>query len=207
MQKATGLEYEEQGHGEPLLLIHGAFIADALSLLARESALTDRYRVIWYRRPGYGGSDPVTPPFSMDDQAARARGLLEHLGVEKAHIVGHSGGGVIATALACQDPGLTRSLTVLEPAILPPAIAKAFPDMLAPAIEVYRSGDPGGGVDAFMELIGSHPNWREELARVLPDGPAQVRSRFANGRRGPRHSYRCPRHHHGFFQPGQSPGR
>jgi hypothetical protein len=39
MQKAAGLEYEEHGHGEPLLLIHGAFIADALSLLARESAL------------------------------------------------------------------------------------------------------------------------------------------------------------------------
>ena len=51
MLKAEGLEYEEHGRGEPVLLIHGAFISDALSLVAREAALTERNRVIWYRIP------------------------------------------------------------------------------------------------------------------------------------------------------------
>ncbi len=133
MLKAKGLEYEEHGHGEAVLLIHGAFISDALSLIACEAALTERNRVIWYRRRGYGGSDPVSAPFSIAEQAGDAQALLEHLGVEWAHVVGHSGGGVIATELALQAPQLVRSLVVLEPAIMPPPIVAAFPEMLAPA--------------------------------------------------------------------------
>ena len=122
----------------------------------------------------YGGSDPVSPPFTMADQAASARALLAELGIERAHIVGHSGGGVIATELSLQAPDLARSLIVLEPAILPPPIAAAFPEMLRPAREAYESGDPGAGVDAFINIIGGDPNWRTELLRTLPDGPVRA---------------------------------
>ncbi len=174
MRKANGLEYEEHGLGDPVLLIHGAFISDALSLVAREAALADRNRVIWYRRRGYGGSDPVSAPFSIAEQAGDAQALLAHLGVEQAHVVGHSGGGVIATELALQAPQLVRSLVVLEPAIMPPPIATAFPEMLAPARAAYLSGDAGGGVDSFLNVIGSDPDWRNQLAKRLPAGPEQA---------------------------------
>ncbi len=174
MLKAEGLEYELHGDGEAVLLIHGAFISDALSLVAREPALTERYRTIWYRRRGYGGSDPVSPPFSIAQQAGDAQALLAHLGVERAHVVGHSGGGVYATELALQASQLVRSLVVLEPAIMPPPIAAAFPEMLAPARETYLSGDAGGGVDSFMNLIGGDPDWRNQLAKTLPAGPEQA---------------------------------
>jgi len=174
MRKAKGLEYEEIGQGEPVLLIHGAFVSDALSLVAREPALADRNRVIWYRRRGYGGSDRGSEPFSIGGQAADARGLLEELGVERAHVVGHSGGGVIATELALQSPALVRSLVELEPAIFPPALAKAWPEMLAPLVETYRSGDVGGAVDAFMKMVSITGDWRAELGAVLPAGPEQA---------------------------------
>ena len=174
MLKAKGLEYEEHGHGEAVLLIHGAFISDALSLIACEAALTERNRVIWYRRRGYGGSDPVSAPFSIAEQAGDAQALLEHLGVEWAHVVGHSGGGVIATELALQAPQLVRSLVVLEPAIMPPPIVAVFPEMLAPARKAYLSGDAGGGVDAFMNVIGGDPDWRNQLGKTLPAGPEQA---------------------------------
>ncbi len=174
MLKAKGLEYEEHGQGEPVLLIHGAFISDALCLVAREAALAKRYRVIWYRRRGFGGSDPVSPPFSIAEQAGDAQALLAHLGVKRAHVVGHSGGGVIATQLALQAPQLVRSLVVLEPAILPPALAAAFPEMLAPAMEAYRSGNVGGAVDLFMNMVAPEPDWRTELAKTLPAGPEQA---------------------------------
>lgn len=174
MQNAKGLEYEEYGQGEPVLLIHGAFISDALSLVAREPALAERNRVIWYRRRGYGGSDPGKEPFSIATQAADARGLLGHLGIERAHVVGHSGGGVIATELALQSPELVRSLVELEPAIFPPDLAHLWPEMLAPIIENYRSGDVGGAVDGFMNMVAPAENWRAELAEVLPAGPEQA---------------------------------
>lgn len=174
MRKAKGLEYEENGQGEPVLLIHGGFISDAFSLVAREAVLAERNRTIWYRRRGYGGSDPVSAPFSIAEQAGDAQALLAHLGVERAHVVGHSGGGVIATELALQAPQLVRSLVVLEPAIMPPPIAAAFSEMLAPAIEAYRSGNLGEAVDLFMKLVGSEPDWRTELAKTLPAGPEQA---------------------------------
>lgn len=171
MRKANGLEYEEHGKGDPVLLIHGAFISDALSLVAREPALADRYRVIWYRRRGYGGSRPVSGPFSVAEQAADARGLLAELGVERAHVVGHSGGGVIATELALQSPKLVRCLVELEPAIFPPALAEAFPRMLAPALEAYRAGNVSAGVDLFMNMVAPADDWRGDLAKALPKGP------------------------------------
>lgn len=174
MNKAAGLEYEEHGRGDPVLLIHGAFISDALSLMAREPALTEGNRVIWYRRRGYGGSDPLSPTFSIAEQAGEALTLLTELGVDRAHLVGHSGGGVIATEIALQAPERVRSLVVLEPAIFPPAIAAAFPDMLKPAREAFESGDAAAGVDEFMAVVAPKPDWRGELRPALPDGPERA---------------------------------
>jgi pimeloyl-ACP methyl ester carboxylesterase len=176
MRKVVGLEYQEHGRGEPLLLIHGAFIADALSRVAREPSLTRSHRVIWYRRRGYGGSDPVSPPFSIAQQADDARDLLAGLGIERADVLGHSGGGVIATELALRAPGLVRSLVVLEPAIFPPALVEAFTGMLAPVLAAYGSGDVQGSVDAFMKLVGPERewDWRAELAAALPGAPEQA---------------------------------
>jgi pimeloyl-ACP methyl ester carboxylesterase len=143
-------------------------------LVAREPALTERNRAVWYRRRGYGGSEPGSAPFSIAEQAKDARALLAQLGIERAHVVGHSGGGVIATELTLQAPELVRSLAVLEPAIMPPAIAAVFPDMLAPAMEAYHSGNVGGAVDLFMNMVAPEPDWRGELAKALPDGPEQA---------------------------------
>jgi pimeloyl-ACP methyl ester carboxylesterase len=174
MLKAKGLEYKEHGQGEPVLLIHGAFISDALSLVAREAALTERHRVIWYRRRGYGGSKPVSGPFNVEEQAVDAQSLLAELGVERAHVVGHSGGGVIATELALQAPGLVRSLVELEPAIFPPALAEAFPQMIGPALDAYRAGNVSVGVDLFMNMVAPAPDWRGDLAKALSKGPEQA---------------------------------
>ena len=173
MQKLAGLEYEEHGAGEAVLLIHGAFISDALSLVAREAALASHYRVIWYRRRGYGGSSPVSAPFSIAEHAEDAQSLLAHLGIERAHIVGHSGGGVIATELTIQAPQVVRSLVVLEPAIFSPQLKAAFLQMLGPVNETYRSGDVGAAVDAFMNMVAPEPDWRGELRKALPKGPEQ----------------------------------
>ena len=141
MLKAEGLEYEAKGDGEPVLLIHGALIADALLPLTREAVLADRYRLIRYRRRGHGGSDPYSGPFSLEQPGQDAQALLKHLGVERAHVIGHSGGGAIAVQLAIQAPGLVHSLVVLEPAIMPAEIAPAFSENVAPVLEAYRSGD------------------------------------------------------------------
>jgi pimeloyl-ACP methyl ester carboxylesterase len=174
MLKARGLEYEENGQGDPVILIHGAFISDALSLVAREPALVERNRVIWYRRRGHDGSDPQSESFSIAEQAADARVLLAHLGLEQAHVVGHSGGGVIALELALQAPELVRSLVINEAAIFPPNLKDAFPEMLKPAMDAYHAGKVSAAVDMFMEMVAPVSDWRGDLAKMLPHGPEQA---------------------------------
>jgi pimeloyl-ACP methyl ester carboxylesterase len=84
------LEYEVAGAGEPVVFIHGAFIADVLQPLAAETSLTGRYRLITYRRRGYAGSSRTPGSVRIARQAADCRALLGHLGIEHAHVAGHS---------------------------------------------------------------------------------------------------------------------
>src|SRR5687768_6545294 len=109
MERATTdagveLEYELRGHGDPVLLIHGSHIARSFLALCGQRALTERYTLIRYHRRGHLGSTPPLGPVSVADQAADARGLLDHLGVGRAHVVGHSSGGSIALQFAADHP-------------------------------------------------------------------------------------------------------
>jgi pimeloyl-ACP methyl ester carboxylesterase len=173
MLKAEGLEYEARGDGEPVLLIHGALIADTFLPLMREAALADPYRLIRYHRRGHAGSDPVSSASSIEQQAQDALALLTHLGVERAHVVGHSGGGVIAAQLAIDAPSLVHSLVVLEPAIMPAEMLAAFVEALALPLALHRSGDGAKAVDLFLSMVGG-PDWRTEVAKTLPGAAEQA---------------------------------
>ena len=176
MLKAKGLEYEATGDGEAVLLIHGALIADAMLPLAREDALSESYRLIRYRRRGHGRSDSPPSPFSIRQQAGDALALMRHLGVERAHVIGHSGGGTIGVELASEAPGRVHTLVVLEPAIMPTDSAAAFARSAAPVLEVYRSGDTRRALDQWMDLVrvSSQSGWRDRVAKTVPGGAEQA---------------------------------
>ena len=116
LQRATldgvELEYEVRGSGEPVLLVHAGAFADWFAPLVAEPSLASRYALINYHRVGYGGSARPDGPISIVDQAAHCRMLLGRLGVERAHVVGHSSGANIALQLALDAPGSVRSLTL-----------------------------------------------------------------------------------------------
>ena len=88
------LEYEVRGAGEPVVLMHAGVCADFFKPLMQESALTQRYTLLNYHRVGYGQSLRVAGPVSIAQQAAHCRSLLRHLGIERAHVVGHSSSGM-----------------------------------------------------------------------------------------------------------------
>ena len=173
MLKAEGFEYEANGAGEAVLLIHGSHIADAHAPLMREAALAERYRLIRYHRRGFAGSARMTGAFSIERQAQDALALLTHLGVERAHVVGHSYGGAIGLQLAIDAPSRVRSLVVLEPAIMGPDTSAAFFEAAAPIFAAYGAGDHAKAVDLFLTAV-SAPDWRSVVEHTVPGGPEQA---------------------------------
>lgn len=173
MRVTQGLEVEESGRGEPVLLIHGALVADALAPLLREAALTDRYRLIGYRRRGHGRSDPLTSAFSLEQQAQDAAALLHALGVDRAHVVGHSAGGAIALQLALDDPHRVHSLVLLEPAVFPPAGLAAISETAAPVLKAFHAGDVARALDLWMGLVDAG-DWRSAVASRVPGAAEQA---------------------------------
>ena len=73
--------------------------------------LTEGHQLILYHRRGYAGSTHSNSPLSIAQQAADCRDLMQHLGVKRAHIVGHSYGGAIALQLALDGADAVRGLT------------------------------------------------------------------------------------------------
>jgi len=70
---------------------------------------------------------------------------MRHLGIEKAHIVGHSNSGNLVLQLALDFPETVHSLVVAEPALMAVPSAQNARAFLGAAMQQYRAGDKAGG--------------------------------------------------------------
>ena len=108
----------EVGEGPPLLMLHGGGPgATGMSNFSRNiPTLADRFRVIAPDMPGYGRSTKGLDRKDPFGELARAMlGLLDALGVEKAHLLGNSLGGSCALRLALEAPERADHLVLLGP--------------------------------------------------------------------------------------------
>src|SRR5579883_3264799 len=95
--------YEIHGAGEPVTLIAG-LNSDHTLYRGILPHLAARYQVILFDNRGVGQTDKPDIPYTIEMMAADTAGLLQVLGIERAHILGTSMGGRIAVALALQHP-------------------------------------------------------------------------------------------------------
>jgi pimeloyl-ACP methyl ester carboxylesterase len=103
--------YEVQGRGEPLLLIMGLG-ANVTSWYSQVPEFSREYQVIAFDNRGAGRSDKPDEPYSIGQMADDARGILDHLGIDSAHVFGMSLGGMIAQELVLRVPERVRSLVL-----------------------------------------------------------------------------------------------
>jgi pimeloyl-ACP methyl ester carboxylesterase len=167
------LEYEIRGTGDPVVLIHGSFIADGLRPLLAEPSLTEHCQVFLYYRRGFAGSTHLDGPISMAQQAADCRAFLEHVGVERAHFVGHSYSGNIAIQLALDAPDVVQSIALLEPALFAVPSTPELMESFTPAFQMYEAGDKAGAIDGCLRIVFG-PGYRGVLDRVVPGAFAQA---------------------------------
>jgi pimeloyl-ACP methyl ester carboxylesterase len=149
-----------------VLLIHPGIFADWFVPLLKEPALTARYRLVRYHRAGCAGSGARTGPPSLSSEAAHARMLAAHLGIARAHVVGHSSSGNVALQLALDAPDFVHTLGVFEPALMSVASVATSRGFVGAAVQRYRAGDAAGAIDVF--LAGTcGPGYRAPLDRAL----------------------------------------
>lgn len=103
------LSYDSVGEGGPLLFIHGGYGGAPTTLAPQTHAIKsilprDRVRTILYDRRNAGLSSYTDTHYTLPTLAGDALGLLDHLSIDKAIIVGSSAGGPIALELALSKP-------------------------------------------------------------------------------------------------------
>ncbi|HEY1240055.1 MAG TPA: alpha/beta fold hydrolase [Bryobacteraceae bacterium] len=101
--------WDEQGEGQPVLMIMGLGAASALWWRTRP-VLAANYRTIAFDNRGVGRSDVPPGPYSIPMMASDGAAVLDAAGVTRAHILGLSMGGMIAQEFALQYPARVLSL-------------------------------------------------------------------------------------------------
>jgi pimeloyl-ACP methyl ester carboxylesterase len=163
--KSDGLNlaYVDEGEGEPILLIHG--FASNIAVNWRETSwietlVADGRRVIALDNRGHGRSDKLYEPerYGAPAMAEDACHLLDHLGIERADVLGYSMGARIAVFLALRHPERVRSVVIAGMGInLVRGMVASGP--LAKALEVPSiadvTNDTARSFRAFAEKTGS----------------------------------------------------
>ena len=107
------LAYTRHGEGSPLVLLHG-YPLDGSIWSEVVPLLTDKFELLIPDLRGFGESTTVDTPYTMDTFASDVAGLLDHLGIEKAAIAGHSMGGYVALAFAKLYPERVSGLGLIS---------------------------------------------------------------------------------------------
>jgi 3-oxoadipate enol-lactonase len=97
----------------PVVVLSNSMGADLRMWDGVVDALSEHFRVVRYDTRGHGRSPAAPGPYSMDDLADDVVALLDTLGVEKAHVVGLSLGGMMGIRLAARDPERVDRLVLL----------------------------------------------------------------------------------------------
>lgn len=191
----TELHYVERGEGQPVVFVHGG-LGDFRTWLPQVESFSARYRAISYsRRAHYPNAWPSDYTLSsMPPHVEDLAGLIQALGLGRAHVVGNSYGSYISLRMALKHPHLVRALALAEPPVHP--LLRTLPggegmfdsfmrDAWGPAGEAFARGDLEGGVRLFIQGAVGPAEWdklspraREAMLKDAPELAVATRTPF-----------------------------
>ncbi len=163
---------QEYGEGYPLLIINGT--SQSLGFWAELApAWAGRYRVVTYDLRGMGGSERGSGEITVPSLAADALGLLEALGIDRAHVLGYSLGSAVAQELALAAPQRVASLVLYCTWARTDGFQRA---MLTALAHPWRTGDLEAALGslgvAFSPQLLDDPAFGELIQQLLPLFPS-----------------------------------
>jgi len=169
----VSIHHLQAGQGPDLVLLHGLSADLSFWYLRIVPRLRDRWRVTVYDARGHGLSDMPASGYSTADLAEELVGLLDHLGIPRAHLAAHSFGGAVALQAAVLHPDRVQSLALF--------------DARVPALQPLPSTHDDDGWRARREALRARgidvrPDTPKVLYSLLED--AEEEGRSAGGRPG-----------------------
>ena len=133
------VRYEIAGRGEPVVLVHG--LSGSTRWWSRNiPALAERYSVYLLDLPGFGAMRRLRSRFVLAEAASWLSAWMEAVGLESAHLVGHSMGGYVCVRLAARGPEVVRRLVLVAPAGVP--AGRSMFGYLGPLLSAVRYATP-----------------------------------------------------------------
>ena len=169
--QGTKIFYDEEGAGEPVLLIMGLGYPAVMWFRTRPF-LAERYRTIAFDNRGVGRSDYPPGPYLISGMAADAGAVLDACECESAHLYGVSMGGMIAQEFALQHPGRVRSLILGCTAAGGPQAVRAEPEVIE-FLRQRASVDPAEAVDVSIPYL-----YDPATPRALIDEDVELRNQW-----------------------------
>lgn len=141
------LHYTIDGTEGPWMCLSHSLACNLTAWDAQVDWLKTKYRVLRFDTRGHGQSSAPPGPYTLDELASDVHGLFLHLGIEQAHWMGISMGGMIGQTYALQHPGFFQSLILADSTSRrPPDAAK----MWGQRIEVARSEGMQGLLESTL---------------------------------------------------------
>ncbi|MCA0243924.1 MAG: alpha/beta hydrolase [Proteobacteria bacterium] len=114
---------EDEGDGDAVVCLHG--LGGSSNTWTPLMPALARHRVVRVDLPGSGRSQRVEGPLSIARLVEAVQSACARLAIERAHVLGHSMGTIVAQHLAVESPKLVRSLALFGPLVVPPDAARS----------------------------------------------------------------------------------
>jgi len=124
------LYYETHGSGAPLVLLHGGMLTIDLNFATLIPTLAQTHTVIGVEMQGHGRTANIDREITYPNLASDVVALLDHLGIERAAVLGHSMGGGVALELAVSHPDRVSAIVPISASVSKDGM---HPDLLDPS--------------------------------------------------------------------------
>jgi len=154
------IAYDDTGGDGPALVFRHGFLMDRTMFDAQIGVLSDTYRCVTWDERGFGDT-PATEPFTYWDSADDVIGLMDHLGIGDAVLIGMSQGGYLSLRAALAYPDRVRALVLIDSGVFldDPETLAGYQGM----IQHWLSDEPLGDVGTMVAgLILGEPTLMEE---------------------------------------------